>query len=327
MDLPYGLGVEEWDKEEDVWDFDQVVEVVQAVKSNNGLKQWVWFSWCHWKHMGTVAAALVSEGVKDVSPYYWHKPDMNVMSGMPASVVFSVECALLGFYPDCTEQYADMPKTPSGRHNHQEVPALRKYVLDDDRKTRINEHEKPVEALSRILKWYAKPSDDILVLCAGAGGEVRAAIARGHNVVAVEQDARQCASLHKQLEGWDAKYEVAENAAQSKATREANKKEINEEEYSCSVCGAGVVGDLNIRECSACGDYVCLNKCWPEQSETSCHKCMMEAMKEASEDAASTQKNDEEAPGSTEKPAADAEAAPGSPSKRLRSGAEIHSTD
>ena len=35
MDLPYGFGVEPWDKPEDVWDFDQMVEVVQAVKSNN----------------------------------------------------------------------------------------------------------------------------------------------------------------------------------------------------------------------------------------------------------------------------------------------------
>ena len=74
------------------------------------------------------------------------------------------------------------------------------------------------------MKWYAKPGDSILVLCAGAGGEVRAAIALGHNVVAVEQDPVQCASLHKQLEGWDAKYEVAETAAQSKAARGAKKQ-------------------------------------------------------------------------------------------------------
>ena len=184
-----------------------------------------------------------------------------------------------------------------------------------------------MEALSRILKWYAKPGDSILVLCAGAGGEVRAAIALGHNVVAVEQDPVQCASLHKQLEGWDAKYEVAENAAQSKADREAKKQVSDGEVFTCAVCDAVVVGNMNIRECQECGDYVCVEKCWPTGSEITCHKCMPESLKDSGENDASPQNNEEEAPGSPKKPAADDEVAPESPTKRLRSSSSVASSE
>ena len=142
MDLPYGFGVEPWDKPEDVWDFDQMVEVVQAVKSNNMLKQWVWFCWTHWKHMAVMAEALSSEDVKDITPYYWHKPQVQFMSGTPASMVHSVETALVGFSTDSKEQFTEMPLNPAERHNFQEVPSLRKYVLAADGKSRVNEHEK-----------------------------------------------------------------------------------------------------------------------------------------------------------------------------------------
>ena len=93
------------------------------------------------------------------------------------------------------------------------------------------------------------------------------------------------------------------------------------------MCDVGVVGVMNIRECKLCGDYVCLEKCWPTQSESTCHKCMLEAMKEAGENDALTPNNEEEAPGSPKKPAADDEVAPESPTKRLRSSSSVASSE
>lgn len=70
-------------------------------------------------------------------------------------------------------------------------------------------------ALARILDLYAPPGSHVLVFGSRAGGEVRACLHAGCNVVAIEQDAEQFVSLISRMQSWNTNLELAFGAEQA----------------------------------------------------------------------------------------------------------------
>ena len=81
----------------------------------------------------------------------------------------------------------------------------------------VNATEKPPHVWDRIIQAYCPYGGSVLDLCAGAGGDIRACIARGHDVVAVEQDQKQFDYLCGMLRSWDMAKGLDDDAEEKKA--------------------------------------------------------------------------------------------------------------
>jgi hypothetical protein len=272
-DLPFGLGVEPWDT--NLWSTEQIETVLRTVRSVNTRSSFVTVCWCLWSELGSMSDIMEQEGYGTVQPYFWHKTGHNWMQGAPQTFAQSVETAVVGYYPRASDVESHFPSNPLECHNFLETPGLRKYVLTDAG-AKANAHEKPVSAMARILDLFCVQGETVLVLCAGVGGEVRACIRAGLNVVAVEKDVAQFEILCQQMLTWDATLEQ-ELAAEKKleAKRDAQGSAHREEtEPSCEYCGEYLEkGAGPLVECPTCAKMCCL-VCLPSAGVSGCLDCI-----------------------------------------------------
>lgn len=299
-DEPYGLNVESWDSEH--WDEGMHETILRGVRAICTSNSWVWASWVHWRHMGMVERVLGQEGYGDVSAYFWHKPGLNYMPPHPSLFSHSVETMVVGYYPKASAVQAFFPNNPLERHNFQDVAPLRKYVTLADGKTRLNAHEKPEGALERILRFFSPPESNVLVLGAGAGGEVRACLRAGCNVVAVEQDPVQFAQLKKQMEGWDEDRAYLDEKAAGKGAVEADEQEEEQAELQCQCCGNYQQSSEELAACVQCSTMVCVASCLSEGATSPCLGCKAVQPAAAEETAETSAADDQPAQEASESP-------------------------
>jgi hypothetical protein len=274
-DEPFGLGVEHWDDEH--WDDAMHQRILRSVAATVTNTSWVWASWVHWSHMGMVKQVLEEERYRDVTPYFWYKEGLNYLPHDQAMFAHAVEVMVVGYYPKASAVQGFFSNNPLERHNFQSVPPLRKYKLKADNKTRLNQHEKPEGALARLLKLYAPPGSNVLVLGAGAGGEVRACLRAGCSVVAIEQDAEQFISLREQMASWDTNLELECEEERKRLSKAEAVPAEDVPEHQCKLCGDMFEAAALLAPCTSCDRKCCVERCLDNDPVAPCVQCVEDA--------------------------------------------------
>ena len=127
--------------------------------------------------------------------FFWHKKDHQTPTS-PNLLVNSVEMGTLGHYPRAGLVKHNLPKNPFKRHNFIDLPQITKYALYSNG-DKVNSSQKPPGLNQWLCSMYAKPGSTVLIIGAGAGGDVLGAIDAGCNVVAVERCEKQYQQLQK----------------------------------------------------------------------------------------------------------------------------------
>ena len=170
-----------------------------------------------------------------------------------------MEVCLIACYPSSPKCKTFFDQNPTKRHNHITHAPLR--VLTKDRAGNVvNPTEKPPGVWDQFLHNYVAPGQKVMVLGAGAGGDLRAVIARGISCYAIEKDRAQFDFLCSMLESWDAKLSVQE----AKEAAALKKKEANAEYtapiFTCAICDIKYAA-VKMAQCSACEEMICTQAC------------------------------------------------------------------
>ena len=145
-----------------------------------------------------------------------------------------------------------MSTDPKKRHNYIACKPVSTYARDDDGVV-INPCQKPPEIMKWLCSNHLAPGSTVLVIGAGAGGEVIGAVQACCNVVAVEKDKRQFDALQSILVSMVTSSEVA-----MERTQKANYVEGSE--ASSSAAGSDVSFDDSEKAtnvtCLECGQLI-----------------------------------------------------------------------
>ena len=226
---------------------------------------------CKPTDISLVTECLSNRGFVNITYVYWHKTSHNTPTPN-LKYTSSVEVIVLAFKRTIQRCYVNLDSDPTKRHNFFEMRAVTARLKDEDGKD-CNPTEKPWELAEGLATCHCAPGDAVLVIGAGAGGDMFGAASAGRRVIAVEKDERQFRILCKQMS------HIAEQ--QKKANlKEFGKEDVKEQVINptcpegvpldqanadrivCVYCGehAGYEGDGKDREwCVTCGEgfYYC----------------------------------------------------------------------
>jgi hypothetical protein len=263
-DMCYGVGVEEWDKE--ATSKDELETVLAQFKAIDRSDSCTVVLWCHWRDMGLVEDVLKRSNYgSEIAPVCWYKDNQNVQ-GPSHRWTYSWEVCLIGRKLGSSKG-ADrvvMDANPLKRHNLIGGPTMRNYKMQTatDPSKRVNAYEKPPYLMEELCAMYSKANEWVLVVGAGAGGEVFGAINMWANVVAVERDAMQVKYLKGNILVHDAKRqeeERKEKEAQAKGGRERKSKSSSSTSspQGCGNCGVMRGPDNPDAVCARCKTTCC----------------------------------------------------------------------
>ena len=179
-------------------------------------------SYCHWTQMGELATAMGENNFKNVKPFYWYKEGLIVMQG--TGYCNAVETMVIGTASTATVSQTYFSKNPLLRHNFHQGKTLAVRTKDEKGNV-VNPCEKPTHPVKGIIRNYTSPASTVLVLCAGMGGEVKACIEEGLDVVGVEKDPVQFKLLCAMMTTWDADLKMKADKEAKLAAAKAKKTE------------------------------------------------------------------------------------------------------
>ena len=196
---------------------------------------------------------------KDLHKVFWYKENQNV-EGNKDQFTLAVEELLLGRMKttDKALNTCQLPNNPVERHNIITGPTLHTYKKNEMGE-KINLHEKPKYLATWLCETFTKPGDWVLVIGAGAGGEVFGALDGLCNVVAIEKDPEQAEALESNLRRYESELEMQErNAAKKRKAKQNSIQKAQQEalERACQNCGCHRSDDVD-RECYMCSTQCC----------------------------------------------------------------------
>ena len=148
-----------------------------------------------------------------------------------------------------------MDDKPEERHNIIMCPSVSKPFLDLQ-KNIINPCQKPPEVIQFFIERHCLANQKVLVIGAGAGGDVLGALLAGRNVVAVENDRRQFDLLVTTLK---TEMQRVKRADDLRIEKEAAEKKAKEKEESSKevieIVEEGSVEPIPVL-CQDCGDPI-----------------------------------------------------------------------
>jgi hypothetical protein len=166
---------------------------------------------------------------------------------------------------------------------------MRNYLLDDKAK-RINPCQKPTYLFKQMLEWFCRPGDAVVIVCAGAGGEVVAGLEFGVHVHAFETDEVQLKALSGSLQTLTYSIKMRENLTQLPkkiAVPETTEDEIKEDEIKeaedadrCRVCGIANSQQELDHTCPKCENFI-HRKCGRPSGNTNEGVCSDDKCKDA----------------------------------------------
>ena len=268
FDEPFGLGKAPWDKAAVTKEQrKQLLSMFGAVdRSDDSVVVFC----CKVELVGEVVECLKdSSWSKSVGPVYWYKRGFNKMA-TNNQLLNAVECFVVGRKSDrgMRSKVAGMPTDPLHRHNFLECPQLRKYFKCENGDP-VNIYEKPGAVIQWFLERFTTPSATIVIVGAGAGGDVMGAIEKGWNVNCVESDEAQVKALSARLRAYQDAHQVAEGrrvrlSQQSPRTPSTPSTVEGSPLKSCPNCDAAIPGRLtNFSLTCRCGNAIC-NVCCQE---------------------------------------------------------------
>lgn len=251
FDMPYGVTQEGWDAPPSDIKLDRVFK--QYIAQNRNTKSF-FFAW-HTPIMSPqVTGVMAQNGFQEQQHLYWHKTDHYSQTPV-TSYTSSVEMGTIGFKPNRTAVPFNMPAEPRKRHNFVEMGAVTTYEKDEDG-NRVNPCQKPAGLSKWIVGNHCPPGSTVLIIGAGAGGDVRGALQADVNVVAVESDPRQFDLLHKIAHEWRT---TEENELRRAAELSLSSQSTSTGSSSSSTSQVGISGTNNnssatmSTSCACCG--------------------------------------------------------------------------
>jgi len=277
FDMPWGIMDDTWDVQ---MTFDELVSILRqiGVCQDHLENHYTIVLWHQSSDTKMVRDALQQENFKNITDFYWHKVG-HKGNQIQRSLTRAVECATIAHYKSQNECIVrDMPADPRNRHNLIEVPHLTSFALNASQ-IKINAAEKPRALAEFFVNHFCPPGGNVLVIGAGAGGDVFGALDGGANVVAVEKDPVQFSAFYatavkkiqdehdmmqEQAEKQNADDETSEAASQGSAA--ASPGQQPPAPLSLSMQGPPAIAT----ECTSCG-----NALTPAdiQKNIECHVC------------------------------------------------------
>jgi len=262
FDEPFGLQKADWDqeavtKEQRKRQLDMFAAVDRSSDS-------VVVFCCKASSIGEVMECLrESSWSKAVQPVYWYKKGFNKMA-TSTQLLNAVECFVVGRKSDRAVRckVAGMSTDPLLRHNFFELPQLRKYLTSENGEP-VNIYEKPGGVIQWFLERFTTPSANIVIVGAGAGGDVMGAIEHGWNVNCVESDKHQVMALSRRLLAYQDAHQVAETrrvrlSQKSPRTPSTPSTVGGSPRKECPNCEAKIPGTLsNFSLTCRCGTTIC----------------------------------------------------------------------
>ena len=261
FDTPYGVGQAPWDKEPlSAEDLQVILSQINAVQSGVSGVIALWGAWTMLPEYHKVLQKTNYN--KDLHKIFWYKENQNV-EGNKDQFTLAVEELLVGRMKttDKTLNTCQLPNNPVERHNIITGPTLHTYKKNE-KGEKINMHEKPKYLATWLCETFTKPGDWVLVIGAGAGGEVFGALDGMCNVVAIEKDPEQAEALESNLRRYESELEMKErtSAKQRKAKKNAIQKAKDDAlARACHNCGCHRSDEIE-RPCIEC-DLACCKTC------------------------------------------------------------------
>jgi N6-adenosine-specific RNA methylase IME4 len=200
---------------------------------------------CKPMDISLVTTCLTNRGFNNITYLYWHKTGHQTPTPV-RKYTSSVEIVVIGFR-NLHHCYVNLDSNPVHRHNHVEIRAVTTRLKDQFGQD-CNMTQKPWE-LSRMLATnHCSPGHSVLVIGAGAGGDVFGAASAGREVYAVEKDVRQFEILAKEM------------SRLAEAQKASNLKHFGKEDISSQINShlpAGVMPHITEKKnivCVECGD-------------------------------------------------------------------------
>ena len=282
-DTPYGIGHEEWDTAP--LTEEEIKSVLTQFKAVNSRDSFHLFFWVHWNQLALYSDCLSNAGYSSITPVCWYKNDQNVV-GPPGNWTHAFEIGIHAVYRGSSGNALInyMSANPLERHNIIIGPNLHKYYIHDDTK-RVNAHQKPDYLMQNICTKFCRPGEHVVVLGAGAGGEVRGALRAGCSVFAMEKDQRQFTWLCQHLLTLDTilaqeiEAEKKKRAAQGLGDDDDEEDGDSSGQPSCPSCGCSV--DQQLQDCPECESKSCSKCCTSFRSVPGASFCSNECYEKA----------------------------------------------
>lgn len=197
-DSPYGLLNESWDHQITV---EEVVNIIGQVVVSQRTFNHPCVAVVYHKPRDTdiILTALEKHKFQQFQHIYWYKGKQHSTPTPVRSYTNSVEMITLGFFPDIKKTKWNMDKDPRKRQNIIRASTPSDMVKDTSGKV-VNPTQKPRAIMRKIIEHHLVDGDTVLVVGAGAGGDVLGCLDAGVNVVAVESDPWQYGYLQATLE-------------------------------------------------------------------------------------------------------------------------------
>jgi len=211
-DLPYGLTEEAWDRAPTQEGLDFLLSNVRLIASDP-MGHYI-FLWHNYMHTAMVSQALTTAGYRHLTTFVWTKQSKTFV-GDPTWFIPTFELATLGVMGDRKTLPRNLSTNPALRCTHFHGPTTTKFYCDADGKI-VNLCEKPQWLSKEIFTRLTSPGDRVLVLGAGSGAEVIAALDCGLHVVAVEKEERQYNSIIRRVIQYDSQYTEAKRLLRNK---------------------------------------------------------------------------------------------------------------
>lgn len=138
-----------------------------------------------------------SSNFQHLQHFFWYQEDQTSPTPV-SSYTNSVQMGTIAFMPERTKVTWNVNKDPRMRHNFISCKAVSTLHRNEEGEV-INPCQKPPEIIQWLCANHCAPGSNVLVLGAGAGGEVLGAAASCCNVVAVESDGEQFSALRRIL--------------------------------------------------------------------------------------------------------------------------------
>lgn len=204
-----------------------------------------------------VCNSLEKKGFQEMQHLFWYKGSKHTAPAQVRSYVSTVEMMTIGFFPNKASAGWSVDVDPRKRHNFIQQAGPRSYVKTTSGEV-LNQAQKPRFLMNKMVSEHVALGGNVLVVGAGAGGDVMGALDAGCNVVAVESNALQYSYLQATLQK-----EVRRLGEQEEERRLALEEEVvpGTQDLSSQPASSSQPGSMNstadetkLVDCLECGE-------------------------------------------------------------------------
>ena len=206
-----------------------------------------------------IMSAMGVHHYQQLQHIFWYKTREHTTPTPVSSYTNAVEMLTIGFFPDASTRnhHWDMHNDPRKRHNLITVAPPSNLVKHADGKV-LNPTQKPRKILRQLVRNHVKPGDNVLVVGAGAGGDVLGCLDSYVNVVAVEADTEQYMYLQATLEKENERFadhdsEDADEDEEEAEVPETQATHQQQPNVPPSNASSSTPGAASLGKCSTCG--------------------------------------------------------------------------